>query len=99
MTLDIDREALEFIRVKGGVVSTVETYPHQNSYAEIPITVVSYAAPESSVGYHVFEREGVMLYVGKNIFFKRDLVKIRLGAFLWFRWLEWPTQTMFNSYD
>jgi hypothetical protein len=98
MTLDIDPKALEFIRGKGGVVSTVETYPHQNSYAEIPITVVSYAAPASSVGYHVFEEGGVRLYIGKNIFFQRDLIRIRLGRFLCFRWLEWPTRTMFNTY-
>lgn len=60
---------------------------------------MEYKAPKSGFGYDVFERDGVTLYIGRNLFFKRDIVKIRLGRFLCFRWLEWPTLTMFNSYD
>jgi hypothetical protein len=44
MTLDFDEEAIEFIRCKGGFLSTVETYLHQNSYS----------APKSQAGYEVF---------------------------------------------
>jgi hypothetical protein len=99
VTLDIDSEAIEFIRSKGGICSIIETYPHQNSYAEIPFPIVGYAEPEFPSRYEAFEREGVSLYIGKNLFFKRDHVRIRLGRFLCFRWLEWPTLTMFNSYD
>jgi hypothetical protein len=99
MTLDIDEGAIEYIRDKGGVCSIVETYPHQNSYAEIPISVVRYAAPDRLCGYRSYERGGVAIHVGNNLFFQRDVVKIRLGRFLCFRWLEWPTLTMFNSYD
>jgi len=99
MTLDIDAAAIEYIRGKGGICSIVETYPHQNSYAEIPFPITTYEAPEIPSRYEVFERGGVILYIGKNLFFQRDLVKIRLGRFLCFRWLEWPTMTMFSSYD
>jgi hypothetical protein len=97
--LDIDREAIDYIRRKGGVFAIVETYPHQNSYAEIPIPQREYRKPSEVRRYEVFEREGVTLYIGKNLFFKRDTVVVRLGRFLCFRWLELPTLTMFNSYD
>jgi hypothetical protein len=99
MTLDIDADAIEYIRKKGGACSIVETYPQQNSYAELAFPVTSFAAPERKTGYEIFERDGVSLYIDKRLHFKRDIVKVRLGRLLCFRWLEWPTMSRFGSYD
>jgi hypothetical protein len=97
--LDIDQEALEFIRDKGGICLILETYPHQNSMVEIPIIQISYAEPLSSAGYDTYHRDGITLCVDRKIFFQRDVIKIRLERFLCFRWLELPTKTMFSSGD
>jgi hypothetical protein len=98
MTLDIDQEAIEFIRSKGGICSIIETYPHQNSYVEIPITQIQYAVPEKPTGYDTYEREGITLNIGRSLFFQGEVIRIRVGRFLFFRWLELPTLTLLNSY-
>jgi hypothetical protein len=97
--LDIDQGSIDLIRRKGGAFAIVEIYPHQNSYAEIPFPQREYKKPPDLWRYEAFERDGVSLYIGKNLFFQRGTVVIKLGRFLCFRWLEFPTLTMFNSYE
>jgi len=96
MTLDIDQEAVEFIRGKGGVCSIRQIYV-KTTFEEMPETQIEFAAPTSSVRHDVLEYDGVVLHVGRNLRFKDDHVKVRLGRFLKLRWLEFPSLTMFGG--
>jgi hypothetical protein len=94
MTLDIDQEAIGFIREKGGICLIYQIHI-ETTFEPIPHTLIKFEAPPSAVGLNVYEHDGVTLHVGRSLFFKNNIIRIRLGRFLFFRWLELPTMTMF----
>lgn len=96
MTLDIDEEALDFIRRKGKAC-TIKQIHVETTFEPLPHLSIDFEAPDSARGFHVDEAGGVTFYVGRGLFFKRGVVRVRLGRFLWFRWLELPTHTLFDS--
>jgi len=98
MTLDIDAGAMDHIRGKGGICSITQEHV-DTCFEPLPHTVIEYSAPPSPKRYDVHERDGVVLYVDRSMFFKGSVVRVRLGRFLFLRWLELPTHTLFASSD
>lgn len=98
MPLDIDEEALAFIRGKGGVCTISQIFA-KNTCADLPQTVIAYSIPESQAGHDRYELDGVVLYISRRLTFTDASIKIRLGRFLGFRWLELPNFSLFAAAD
>lgn len=96
MTLDVDEETLDFIRRKGRAC-TIRQIHVETTFEPLPHLSIAYEAPASARGFDVDDAGDVTFYVSRGLFFKRGVVRVRLGRFLWFRWLELPTHTLFDS--
>lgn len=61
--------------------------------------MIEYPVAACVVRYDIHERDGVVLCSDCSMFFEGAVIRIRLGRFLFLRWLELPIHILSTSSD
>lgn len=98
MRLEIDENAYEFIRKKGGIC-TIRFSVAKGCCGGMPLPEITFTQPKASVGLEALTQGEVSVYVGKGMQFEGDVIRISLSGAWFFKSLELPTLRLLETCD
>jgi len=98
MRLEIDQNAYEFIKKKGGIC-TIRLSVAKGCCGSLPLPEISYSKPQENASLVAFTQDEVSVYVGKGMQFEGDIIRLTLSGVWFFKSLELPTLRLLETCD
>lgn len=98
MHLEVDQNAYEFLKKKGGVC-TIRLSVAKGCCGSLPLPEISYTKPKESAGLEALTQGEISVYVGKGMHFEGDIIRLSLSGAWFFRSLELPTLHLLETCD